>query len=65
MRAEFEEQQKNSPLAGMTRTMQGQGGGAQNFDLAGWLAGSNPQQGGGASTTSGSDTRDGGARRRA
>ena len=57
-RAEFEEQQKRGPLAGMTRAMQGQGpasSAAGGFDLAGWMAGA--QQG---RESSGSDVRGGG-----
>lgn len=36
-RAEFEEAQKSSPMAGLLAG--GKGGAAQNFDAAGWLAG--------------------------
>jgi ER membrane protein complex subunit 7 len=74
LKAEFEDQQKNSPLAGMHSAIQaatgggsapGAGmGGAGGFDLASWMAGSGKggqQQGG---TTSGAEVREGGARRR-
>lgn len=37
MRAEFEEAQKSSPMAGLLAG--GGKGGAQGFDAAGWLAG--------------------------
>jgi len=43
MRAEFEEAQKSSPMAGLLGGggggKGGAGGAAQNFDAAGWLAG--------------------------
>lgn len=47
MRAEYEEMHKNSPMGGITRAMQGggAGGGAENFDLAGFLAGSSKSSG--------------------
>ncbi|EXJ91925.1 hypothetical protein A1O3_00475 [Capronia epimyces CBS 606.96] len=46
-RAEYEEMQKNSPMGGLTRAMQGggTGGPAENFDLAGFLAGSSKSSG--------------------
>ncbi|KAH0840592.1 hypothetical protein FOPE_05989 [Fonsecaea pedrosoi] len=47
MRAEYEEMQKKSPMGGLTRAMQGGGAGsaAENFDLAGYLAGSGKSTG--------------------
>lgn len=47
MRAEYEEMQKKSPMGGLTRAMQGGGtaGPAENFDLAGFLAGSSKSSG--------------------
>ena len=71
LKAEFEEQKNNSPLSGMHRALQGAAaagggtpggvGGSSNFDLASWMAGAqNSQQG----VTSGTDVREGGARKR-
>ncbi|EXJ93719.1 hypothetical protein A1O1_02112 [Capronia coronata CBS 617.96] len=47
MRAEYEEMQKKSPMGGITRAMQGggTGGSTENFDLAGFLAGSSKSSG--------------------
>lgn len=47
MRAEYEEMQKTSPIAGMTRAMQGggTGGPAESFNLAGYLAGTSKSSG--------------------
>ncbi|KIW92625.1 uncharacterized protein Z519_06472 [Cladophialophora bantiana CBS 173.52] len=47
MRAEYEEMQKKSPMGGLTRAMQGGGAGstAENFDLAGYLAGTGKSTG--------------------
>ena len=39
MKAEYEQMQKKSPVGAVGRAMQGQGGGAEGFDLAGFLAG--------------------------
>ena len=41
MKAEYEEMHKKSPVSGLSRAMQGQGGGSgtEGFDLAGFLAG--------------------------
>jgi len=69
MKAEFEEQKKNSPLSGMHSALQvaaggsapGGVGGASNFDLASWMAGATKSQQG---VTSGADVKEGGARRR-
>ncbi|KAL9111584.1 MAG: hypothetical protein Q9227_004072 [Pyrenula ochraceoflavens] len=70
LRAEFEEQQKNSPLAGLSKAVQGQGAGgaAGGFDLASWMAGAQsqsqqPQQQGGGEAT-GQDAKGGGSARR-
>lgn len=69
LKAEFEEQKKNSPLSGVHSALQaaaggsapGGVGGASNFDLASWMAGAQKSQQG---VTSGADVREGGARRR-
>ncbi|OAP64663.1 hypothetical protein AYL99_00635 [Fonsecaea erecta] len=47
MRAEYEEMQKKGPMGGLTRAMQGGGSGsaAENFDLAGYLAGTGKSTG--------------------
>jgi ER membrane protein complex subunit 7 len=48
MKAEYEEMQKKGPMAGLTKAMSGQGqasSAAQNFDLAGYLAGSGKSSG--------------------
>jgi hypothetical protein len=48
MRAEYEEMQKKGPMSGLTKAMQGGGGAssaAENFDLAGYLAGSSKSSG--------------------
>jgi hypothetical protein len=50
MRAEYEEMQKTSPVAGLTRAMGGAASGgsagpAESFDLAGYLAGSSKSSG--------------------
>ncbi|KAL2423965.1 hypothetical protein ABEF95_010674 [Exophiala dermatitidis] len=49
MRAEYEEMQKKTAIGGLTRAMQGGGAGAggpaENFDLAGFLAGSSKSSG--------------------
>jgi ER membrane protein complex subunit 7 len=39
MKAEYEEMQKSSSVGAVSRAMQGQGGGVEGFDLAGFLAG--------------------------
>lgn len=56
MRAEYEEMQKKSPVAGIGRAMQGGGGGggSDGFDLAGYLAGNQASGSTGASKGSGS-----------
>jgi hypothetical protein len=74
LKAEFEDQQKNSPLAGMHNAIQaatgggsasGAGvGGAGSFDLAGWMAGSGKSGQQGGTPTSGMEVREGAARRR-
>ena len=64
MKAEYEEMQKKSPVSGITRAMQGQGpasSAAGSFDLAGWIAGAQQQQG--STKTSGADAKDGGSLR--
>ena len=64
MKAEYEEMQKNSAVSGLTRAMQGQGpasSAAGSFDLAGWMAGAQQQQG--STKTSGLDAKDGGSLR--
>lgn len=38
MRAEFEQQQRSSPISGASSAMAGGG-----FDLAGWMAGTTPK----------------------
>ena len=48
MKAEYEEMQKNSPVSGLTRAIQGGGpasSAAESFDLAGYLAGSSKSSG--------------------
>ncbi|KIX09026.1 uncharacterized protein Z518_00104 [Rhinocladiella mackenziei CBS 650.93] len=55
MRAEYEEMQKKSPMGGLTRAVQGGGGGgnpAESFDLAGFLAGSTRSTGSGRGSES-------------
>jgi hypothetical protein len=62
MKAEYEEMQKKGPVSGLTRAMQGQGpasSAAGGFDLAGWMAGAQQQQG--STKTSGADAKDGGS----
>jgi hypothetical protein len=68
MRAEFEKQSRASPISGAQSAMAG--GGAGNFDLAGWMAGAAPRDatpvsgaGAGTGAASGRENR-GGARRR-
>ena len=64
MKAEYEEMQKKSAVSGLTRAMQGQGpasSAAGSFDLAGWMAGAQQQQG--STKTSGLDAKDGGSLR--
>ncbi|CEN60150.1 hypothetical protein ASPCAL02591 [Aspergillus calidoustus] len=66
MRAEFEKQSRSSPISGAQSAMAG--GGAGNFDLAGWMAGAAPRgatpvSGAGAGAASAREQR-GGARRR-
>lgn len=64
MKAEYEQMQKKSPVSGLTRAMQGQGpasSAASGFDLAGWMAGAQQQQG--STKTSGADAKDGGSLR--
>ena len=64
MKAEYEQMQKTSPVSGLTRAMQGQGpasGAAGGFDLAGWMAGAQQQQGSTKSSTSGADAKDAGS----
>ncbi|KAL4789369.1 hypothetical protein BDV19DRAFT_26319 [Aspergillus venezuelensis] len=66
MREEFEKQSRASPMAGAQSAMAG--GGAANFDLAGWMAGAAPRGSPapaptGAGAASGRENR-GGARRR-
>ena len=51
MKAEYEEMQKKSPVASITRAMQGGGGGGDGFDVAGFLAGSGQQSSGGGATS--------------
>ena len=67
-RAEFEEMQKNSAMSKVT-----QGGGAggmsqsvQNFDIAGWLAGSGSggSSAGGSGSSTGVDGESGGEKKR-
>ena len=56
MKAEYEEMQKKSPVGAVGRAMQGQGGGSQGFDLAGFLAGKGATTG--ASSGSGEGIRE-------
>lgn len=62
MRAEFEEQQRSSPISGASSAMAGGG-----FDLAGWMAGAqakpSPAESSGAGAA-GATGRDGGSARR-
>jgi hypothetical protein len=44
MRAEFEKQQRASPISGATGRAMAGGGAPGNFDLAGWMAGATQRQ---------------------
>ncbi|KPI42062.1 uncharacterized protein AB675_5644 [Cyphellophora attinorum] len=59
MKAEYEEMQKKSPVAGLTRAMQGGGaaGAGDGFDLAGFLAGKQSDSGGGEGAASSGSTK--------
>lgn len=61
MRAEFEQQQRSSPISGASGAMAGGG-----FDLAGWMAGTSPNPVANVEGSSGATGREAGgnARRR-
>jgi len=52
-RAEFEEQQKSSPVSGLLAGQQGGANSLANFDAAAWLAGTPAKKEGGASQEKG------------
>jgi ER membrane protein complex subunit 7 len=68
MKAEYEEMQKKSPVAGLASAMQGggAGGAASGFDLAGFLAGKQSDSGGaeGAASSGSTKGNSGGIRER-
>lgn len=57
MKAEYEEMQKSGPAKGLMGALQSSsgGGGASNFDLAGWMAGAQQNAGGQTTKSSGTD----------
>lgn len=66
LKAEFEEQKKNSPLSGMHNALQAAAGGtpsggSSTFDLASWMAGTPKNQ---PAVTSGADVQEGATKRR-